>query len=305
MPLRRGIELRDLDVIIAVAEAGTLRGAAAAMALEPSAISRRVRALEERLGASIFERSRSGVKLTEAGRIFHRQASGIIQDLDQAMLSMLSAGRAGNGKVALGIVGSLSSRYLGQLIRMYRGAHPGVVLAISEGSIHNHLTAISDRSLDVAFLPGTPQPEGLETLRLWSEAIVVALGPNDRRTAQAYLSLQSLAEDQFILSCDPPGPETHDFIIRSLSNLNFRPQISRYKVGREALIQMVGLGFGISLVCGVEMRLSYPHVAFVPLDGEEVSFSAVWSPQNDNPALRRFLSLARQLSREEQTAAAS
>ena len=98
---------------MALAEAGTFRRAAAAMTLEPSAISRRIRGLEDRLGAPLFERSRSGVRLTEAVRFFHQQAGGVIERLNEAMRLIMSAGHAGNGKVALGVVGSLSSRYLG------------------------------------------------------------------------------------------------------------------------------------------------------------------------------------------------
>ena len=61
---------------------------------------------------------------------------------------------------------------------------------------------------------------------------------------------------------------------------------------------LVGLGFGASIVCGSEASVIYPGVTFVPLAGEGQLFSAIWSPQNDNPALRRFLSAARVQSRK-------
>ena len=299
------IELRDLDVLLAVAEVGSFRGAATAFGLEPSAVSRRIRSLEDRLGASLFERSRSGVRLTHAGRRFHDDARGAIERVNGAVRSVLTAGRAGNGRVAIGVVGSLSSRYLGQLIGKFRSEYPGVVLSVSEGSNHDHVAAITDKSLDLAFVLGTPRPVGCQSEHLWSESVVVALASDDIRTSQARLSFSSLCEDHFIVSCDSPGPEVHDFIIRSLSDPGSHPHISQYKVGREALILMVGLGFGTSLVCGSEMRLSFPNVTFVPLDGQEVSFSAIWLPNNDNPALRCLLSLARRLSNEEKGAVAS
>ena len=299
------VELKDLDALMTVAEIGSLRGAAALLGLEPSAISRRVRRLEDRLGASLLERSRSGVRLTNAGRLFHNDARNALNRLDDAIHAVGAAGQAANGEVSIGIVGSLSSLFVGQLIRQYRAKHPSVALNLSEGSHHDHLAALTDRSLDLAFVPGRPTIEGCGVEHLWSEPIVAVLASDDVRSAQSRLSLASLAEDQFIVSRDPPGRDVHDLIVRSLSQLGFHPRISRYKVSREALILMVGLGFGTSLTCGSEMRLSYPQVTFVPLDGEEVPFSAIWSPQNDNPALRRFLSLARCLSREKQRAAVS
>lgn len=291
----RSLELRDLDIMIKVVEVGSFRGAAAEFRVEPSAVSRRIRSLEDRLGASLFERSRSGVRLTDAGRLFHDGTRTAIEHLDHAVRSVLVAGRGGSGNVTIGITGSLSSCFLGQLIRTFRAEHPSVVMTISEGSHHDHLAGIADHSLDIAFVLGCSKPEGFDAEHLWSEPVLAALASDDQRTVQPRLSFSSLAHDHFITSSDPSGLEVHDFIIRSLSGVNFRPNISRYRIGREAVIKMVGLDFGTSLACGAEIHVSYPHVTFVPLVGEEVPFSAIWSPQNDNPALRRLVSLARRL----------
>ena len=56
---------------------------------------------------------------------------------------------------------------------------------------------------------------------------------------------------------------------------------------------LVGLGRGVSLVGAAEAGVTYPGVAFRPLSGEMLPFSAIWSERNDNPVLRRFLSLSR------------
>jgi hypothetical protein len=52
------------------------------------------------------------------------------------------------------------------------------------------------------------------------------------------------------------------------------------------------------LVGTAEAAVTYPGVVFRPLEGETLPFSAVWTDNNDNPALRRFLSLARVLMRK-------
>lgn len=60
-------------------------------------------------------------------------------------------------------------------------------------------------------------------------------------------------------------------------------------------MSLVGLGVGVSIVADHWRGVSYPNVTFVPIgeEGETVPFSLTWRPENDNPALRRFLSLAR------------
>lgn len=58
---------------------------------------------------------------------------------------------------------------------------------------------------------------------------------------------------------------------------------------------LVGLGLGVSLVADHWRGVTYPNVSFVPIGdvNEKVPFSITWRPENDNPALRRFISLAR------------
>ena len=64
------IQIRHINYVIAAADHGSFRRAAAAWAFKNSAISRRIRELEERLGTAFFIRSPSGVMLTHAGKQF-------------------------------------------------------------------------------------------------------------------------------------------------------------------------------------------------------------------------------------------
>lgn len=60
-------------------------------------------------------------------------------------------------------------------------------------------------------------------------------------------------------------------------------------------MNLVGLGVGVSVVADHWLGVSYPDVTFVRIgeEDETIPFSITWRPENDNPALRRFLSLAR------------
>ncbi len=65
-------------------------------------------------------------------------------------------------------------------------------------------------------------------------------------------------------------------------------------------MKFIARGFGLGLLSSSSTEIPYPGVAFRPLASEDdfVSCRAVWLPGNDNPALRRFLSLARAMSPE-------
>ncbi len=92
----------------------------------------------------------------------------------------------------------------------------------------------------------------------------------------------------------PPGPEVHDYVVRRIADYSHYPVIERRGVQQEMLMSMVGMGFGISLVSEGWIALGIPGVVMRPLveEADIVPFSAIWSPDNDNPVLRRFISTA-------------
>jgi DNA-binding transcriptional LysR family regulator len=292
------MDLKDLNCFVAVAEACGFRRAAQQLNVEQSALSRRIRSLEEQLGVSLFERHRGGVRLTVAGGRFLHDVRIVFSHLEAALRTVRAAGHAGEGTLKIGVVASISSSFVNSLLRSYRVAHPTVSMEIVEGEPRAHVADVVGRALDLAFLTGTPQPQGCDAEQLWHEPILAALSSDDPRAAAGILQLSDMAEDQFIVSRSAPGPEIHDFIVQRLATLGFSPRIDHHRVAREGLMAMVGLGFGVTLISGAEAGVSYPHVAVVPLAGEVLPFSAIWSPENDNPALRRLLSAARVQARK-------
>src|SRR5690606_27800089 len=93
------------------------------------------------------------------------------------------------------------------------------------------------------------------------------------------------------------GVEIRDFLIKNLSDLGVSPSVQIFDVGTEMLFTMVGLGLGLSTANTVETGTTYANVTFVPIRDFRLPYNAIWAPANDNPALRRFLSEARVLSR--------
>lgn len=147
--------------------------------------------------------------------------------------------------------------------------------------------------MDVVLIVGTESIAGLDVLPLWSEPIHVALPQSHPLAALDVVQWNQLADAPFILTKLDPGAEIFDFLIRQLAHLGRRPSVESQSVRREGLLALVGLGFGISLVGTAETAVTYPHVVFRRVANEMLPFSAVWASNNDNPALRRFLSLAR------------
>jgi DNA-binding transcriptional LysR family regulator len=162
---------------------------------------------------------------------------------------------------------------------------------------------VREHRIDVAFVTGEPMVAGCDVARLWTERVFTVLPETHALAGEHGITWEALRDEHFIVRSSEAGPEVHDYVIQRLAELGHHPSVERYRVGRETLMHLVALGFGISLTSEATIATRFPEVVFRPLATSEdvLPFSAVWAPTNDNPVLRRFLSLARRLSAEQQT----
>lgn len=278
-----------------VAEYTSISRAARVLRVRQSAVSRRVLALEDELGVSLFERHREGVRLTDAGRRFFKKTGAAFAEIESAVKNAAAAGRGTEGVIRIGIVSASISGFLSDLLKEFRTEHAAVWLDFSEGSSRAHIAKIIERSLDVAFVVGSQFAPDCETLPVWRSRICVALPEQHILGVCENVDWTYLREERFIFGHDADSRELYELVIARFDEIDRRPEIENYGVCRETLMHLVALGFGISLISESNATQRYPGVILRPLAGEEkqLLYSAIWLPENDNPAARRFLSLAR------------
>ena len=291
------MELRHLRYVVAAAECGSFRRAAKTLEIQESAISRRIRDLEDEIGAALFVRHHAGVRLTHAGERFLVRARRALSQIGHAAIDAGSCGRGESGSVRIGIFSSLASGFLSDLLRTYVGANPGVRPDLVEGGPAGHIISVQRHHLDIAFLTGPPIADGCDVVHLWNERVYVALPSDHELALGSEVSWADLADRNFIISETDPGPEIHDYLIKHLADLGRHPSVERHRVGRDNLMHLVAMGQGLTLTSEATTAACFPGVVYRPLSEEILPFCAIWSPQNDNPALRRLLSLARIMSK--------
>ena len=292
------VKLASISQALLVAEHLSFSRAAQVLGIRQSAVSRRVRALEDKLGVSLFEREASGVRLTEAGRRFLERSRSALAEIDHAVKGAGNAGRGAEGAIRIGILSSLSGGFARELLRIYRETYPAIAIDVVEGSASEHLARINERLLDIAFVMGTLSVPHCDTAVLWEARVFAVLPERHRLADEDKVDWEALRNELFIVSRDAPGPVIHDYVVRRVADLGYSPSVERFDVGRETLMHLVALGFGISFISEAGTATRYPEVVFRPLATAEdmLPYSAVWLPGNDNPAFRRFLSLARSMA---------
>ena len=293
------LDLVSIRRALLVAECLSFRRAAKVLGIRQSAVSRRVRSLEDMLGVSLFERHHGGVRITEAGARFLDGARSALTQLDHAVRIAGAAGRGENGRLRVGILSSIAAGFLRELIRTFRDQHPDVMLEISEIASTEYIGLIRKGHLDIAFVMGAASAPNCETAPFWTERAFVVLPRGHPLCRKETIEWTALRDERFILRQSDPGPVIHDYVIKRLAELGFHPSVQRFDIGRETSIHLVALGFGVSVTSEATVANAFPGVEYRPIAGSEdvIPFSAVWLWNNDNPVFRRFLSLARALAR--------
>jgi DNA-binding transcriptional LysR family regulator len=291
-------DMRALRYVLAAAEQTSFSGAACALGMKVSSVSRRVRDFEDAVGIAMFERTTAGVRLTDAGSRFLDDIIPVLQMAETVLQRAAAAGRVEEGTVRVGIITTLAGGFLRELISSYRRCFPGVQIIILDGGRREHLRAIRVRQLDIAFFTGNAPVAGCDVEEFWRERVHVAMSAEHPLAGSNAVDWPQLRQEQFIVSTMEPGPEVHDYIVRRIADYSTYPEVTYRHVTVETLMHMVAIGEGITLVSEGWTSMAHPDLAMRPLTAAEdiVPFSAVWSPSSDNPALRRFLSFARDLA---------
>jgi len=240
--------LRQLQYFIAVAEEGTVSGAAQSLSISQSAVTDAIKELEGDLGVSLFERHRRGLTITHKGHQFYRHANRILGSVSDARRSFgPEQAAAAPGTLQLGVTSLVAGYVLSDLLARYRRAYPNInVSAIEDnGDYLEHL--LIGGELDVAVMVISNlrdrvalQAEIFETspYRLWL--------PLGHRLADAdIISVSDIVPEPLImLTVD----ETEENTGKLLSAFSARPNVAFRTRSVEAVRSLVATGAGIALL---------------------------------------------------------
>jgi DNA-binding transcriptional LysR family regulator len=292
------LEPGPLHAVIAAAEHGSFRRAAAALDIKQSTLSRRIRRLEEHLGVKLFERSSGGVRVTSAGGDVERTARRLLEQTDCMVSTARSAGRGEAGDMSIGVCTSLSASKLRAVLAGYLQASPHVAINMTERSHGQLLDGLRAGDLDIVIVVGEAREHGGPSTLLWSERIIVALPVGHRLMGTELIYWTDLKGELFLLSRRDPGPDLHNIIVQKLSAPGEAPGIASWDVSSESILAMLETSHRISVHCESYAGLTYPGLVYREVRDASgpsyIPFTACWNEANRNPALARFLDLLRE-----------
>ena len=170
------MELADLRTVRAVAHAGTMTGAAAALATVQSNVTARVRSLERELSVCLFDRHSRGVSPTVAGQQLVGYADRILQLVEEAERAVRDDGHP-RGTLRLGSLETTASLRLPPVLTAYMARYPDVDLVLRTGTTAELVAEVAERRLDAALVAGPVGHPSLAGEAMVVEELVVVTHP--------------------------------------------------------------------------------------------------------------------------------
>jgi DNA-binding transcriptional LysR family regulator len=272
------VEIRRLRYFVAVAEELSFTRAAARLHIAQPPLSIQIRALEQEVGARLFDRDQRHVFLTQAGKHLLIRAREILAAVEGAKAEVKRAELGEVGALHLGYAASaMFTSLLTTAIKEFQAAWPHVLLTLHEMTSLDQLNGLHYRTLDAGIVrkSDVAVPAGI-VVEEWYRAPLVAAMTNDHPLARKrVISIRDL---------------------RLCSAAGFRPQIVREVQELSTIIGLVDAGVGIAIVPADTRSIHLDGVAYVSLRDKN-AFSTLYlafRERDGNAHLGGLLSKLRQ-----------
>jgi LysR family hydrogen peroxide-inducible transcriptional activator len=227
------------------------RAAERAQVTQPM-LSAQLSSLEEKLGLTLVERSRSRVVMTPEGHDIATRARRILREVDE-ILELAHRGRQPlGGTVRVGVVASLGSYFLPLVIPDLHASHPDLRLYVREGAATDLMARLDDGTLDLLFVPLPVRGQDLDTARLFREPLL-AVAANDHPLAALDAVPRERLKGETILSLEP-GHKLHEQVRQICEDTGAEISLDYGATSLDTIRQMVGMGLGLSLLPALYVR---------------------------------------------------
>lgn len=171
------MDLADLRMFEAVSRLGSMKRAAEALNTVQSNVTARVRALEDDLGVSLFQRHARGVTLTPAGQRMLPFATRATKLVEDARAAATDDG-VPTGPLHIGSLETTTALRLAPVLSHYAASYPDVALVVSTGTTAELVTKVLNYEIDGACVAGPVDHPSLETQVIFTEEIVLVTPPS-------------------------------------------------------------------------------------------------------------------------------
>ena len=272
--MRISFDFDDLEAFLAVRETGSFHLAAQKLALSQSAITRRVRKLEEALDCTLFDRTTRKVAPTLAARRLEARAQAILEDARETECAMRDESVAFTHQrslvVTVAILPTTVAGLVPAALGIYRRAGHAARLRLLDEATNGVLDAVTAGAADFGITSMVALDPALSFETLFEDPMVIALATDHPLTAQSRIGWADLRDEEVILPARNTGNRAliDDSLARSGDLLRWTFEVERSATA----LTLASQGSGIAVLPASAVHAAAQgSVAWRPLDAPDLS----------------------------------
>jgi len=238
-----------LKVFRAVAQHLSFRKAAEALYLTQPAVTLQVKALEEELGLKLFERSSTGVSLTEAGRLLLQDAERLYQVSVHAENRLAALKGQATGELVLGASTTVAQYVLPGLLAEFSRRYPGVQLQVFGENTEQVADGVATRRFGLGLIEGPPLRRDVRIDPWFEDELLVVVPSGHEWATLATVPADKILEVPLVMR--ERGSGTRHVVEQGLQDAGLRLGSLRIVMeldSTEAILSCIEAGLGIGIV---------------------------------------------------------
>lgn len=259
------IDIRDCQMVAAIAASGSVTRAAGELHRTQSAVSHQLHGVEERLGTALFLRVGKRMVVTAAGERVLAAAHRVLEDIRATEEDVRRLGAREAGVVRVCAQCNTGYHWLPPLVEVFHRRHPEIEVSLAVESTLRPLEALLEGKLDVAIVTQSVRHDQVRVRPLFEDEHAVIVPPDHPFAQRAFVRPEDFASERLLLySSSPDDSFTFQTILRPAGVV---PQRVTFVMLTEAILEMVKARLGISVMqtWAIEPALRAGDVCAIPI----------------------------------------
>ncbi len=300
----RRLKLRDLHVLMSVAQYGSMGKAAAELAISQPAVSKSIADIEHTLKVRLFDRTPAGVEPTRYGRALLKWSNAVFDDLRQGVKEIEHLADPTSGELRLGCTEPMSSGFVPAIVDRLAGKYPKLVFHVTQAdpaTLQERELRTRNIELAVGRIPEPFPADGFNAEVLFRESVFVAAAQSSKWMRRRKVDLAELMDEPW--SLPPPGAIGHSIMTEAFSadGLDMpRSTVITYSLHFHYALMATGRYLGLIPGSMLHFNAKRLRLGAVPLD---VTFrqgaAGIMTLKNRtlSPIAQAFMETARELAK--------
>jgi LysR family hydrogen peroxide-inducible transcriptional activator len=239
------VEMQQIRYFLAVCDKGSFTRAAHASYVAQPSLTQAIKKLEDELGGELFNRDRSGCRLTALGRLVEHSLREILREAQAVKAEAVRFSRLNTVPLRIGVMSTIAAHHLSPFFANFQHERPCIELELVVDNECNLLKQLDEESLDLVISAPTCLPGHYQSLKLYEERYVVVFNDKHRFNQLQQIDLASIQAEPYLdrLNCE---------LRETLRSVCQGRQIDLYAAYRsnseEWILNMVRAGIGVALM---------------------------------------------------------